>query len=101
MLLAGYDVVKVVERQHLEVEEDESGVKSMTMTSNPSLYVPGMGDVSIGDVCFQVSPTEDGSSCKVPSLMPEAPCLAGLPCAIGSLTEIIARTGRRFQLSWQ
>jgi hypothetical protein len=60
----GYEVVKVVEQQHLEVDEDESGVKSMTMTSNPSLYVPGMGNVPIGDVTFHVSPGPHTGCCK-------------------------------------
>lgn len=66
MHLAGYEVVKVVEQQHLEVVEEEGTLKSMTMTSSPSLYVPGMGNVSIGNVCFQVSAAEDDEeACKV------------------------------------
>ncbi|BDA44018.1 hypothetical protein COCOBI_05-2020 [Coccomyxa sp. Obi] len=61
-----YEVVKVVEQQHLEVVEEEGTVKSMTMTSSPSLYVPGMGNVSIGNVCFHVSADEeDEEACKV------------------------------------
>ncbi len=63
---AGYEVVKVVEQQHLEIEGEEGTVKSMTMTSHPSLFVPGMGDVPIGDVRFHVTAVgEDGDSCKV------------------------------------
>ncbi|CAL8470004.1 g9546 [Coccomyxa elongata] len=62
----GYEVVKVVEQQHLEVVEEEGTLKSMTMTSSPSLYVPGMGNVSIGNVCFHVSAAEnDEEACKV------------------------------------
>ncbi|KAK9915716.1 hypothetical protein WJX75_003077 [Coccomyxa subellipsoidea] len=62
----GYEVVKVVEQQHLEIEEEDGAVKSMTMTSHPSLFVPGMGDVPIGDVRFHVTAMgEDGDSCKV------------------------------------
>ncbi|EIE25801.1 hypothetical protein COCSUDRAFT_60813 [Coccomyxa subellipsoidea C-169] len=62
----GYEVVKVVEQQHLEIEGEEGTVKSMTMTSHPSLFVPGMGDVPIGDVRFHVTAVgEDGDSCKV------------------------------------
>ena len=49
----------------MEIEEDAEGrVIAMTMTSNPNLYVPGVGDVSIGDVVFHVCAT-DVDSCKV------------------------------------
>ena len=55
-----------MEQQHLEVVEEEGTVKSMTMTSSPSLYVPGMGNVSIGNVCFHVSAGDDDEeTCKV------------------------------------
>ena len=64
--LTGHEEVKVVEQQHLEVEQDEAGrMCSMTMTSNPSLYVPGVGNTPIGDVVFHVYSTDDDQSCKV------------------------------------
>ena len=63
---AGHEQVKVVEQQHLETEQDEGGgLRSMTMTSQPHLWVPGMGNVQIGDVRFHVYSSDNGSSCKV------------------------------------
>ena len=73
----------MVEQQHLEVSRDEAGgMRSMTMTSNPSLYVPGVGNTPIGDVVFHVYSTDDDRSCKVllirglhPVCSPESPRL--------------------------
>ncbi len=63
---AGHEQVKVVEQQHLETQTGEDGVMtSMTMTSQPHLWVPGMGNVQIGDVCFHVYTTDGNASCKV------------------------------------
>ena len=58
--------MKVVEQQHLETRVGKDGaMTSMTMTSQPNLWVPGMGNVQIGDVCFHVYTTDGNASCKV------------------------------------
>jgi hypothetical protein len=80
--------VKVVEQQHLEVSRDEAGgMRSMTMTSNPSLYVPGVGNTPIGDVVFHVYSTDDDRSCKV---LPQRAYFATPVCLPDSLRAGIA-----------
>ena len=67
---AGHEKVKVVEQQHLETEQDAAGtMRSMTMTSQPHLWVPGMGNVQIGDVRFHVYSSADGGACKARRLL--------------------------------
>lgn len=67
--LAGVEEVKVNEQQLLEVARGADGVMlSMKMTSSPSLYMPGVGNMPMGDVVFFVSGSGgDQTSCKVRS----------------------------------
>ena len=53
----GFEVIKVVEMQHLREVRDAAGhaVVDMTMTSEPAIYVPFWGsDVKMGEVVFRV-----------------------------------------------
>ena len=100
LLPAGHEQVKVVEQQHLEVSRDEAGgMRSMTMTSNPSLFVPGMGNTPIGDVVFHVYSTDDDKSCKVlprrslhPMFSPDSCCPSGWNGRVGADRPACAAT---------
>lgn len=67
----GFEVIKVVEMQHLREVKDAAGdaVVDMTMTSEPAIYVPFWGsNVKMGEVVFRVRSEPGASGCMVSRL---------------------------------
>jgi len=68
---AGTEVVKVRDRQRLEIEEEGGRLVAMTMVSRPQLLMPTGGYMPMGDVRFRVAAADYGGvpGCKVPQAL--------------------------------